>query len=156
MSDATVIFRCAECESTSLITNPDGTLTCVRCGADYEIVGRHCSACGTTNPPEAEYCEHCGRLLDLVGFILQRCWPVATQERLERFRTEVARLKEETEAASQERLRRWWAEEEERRRALAAAQAERDRQERRLLLGALVFGAVVLLGILLYVILRGL
>lgn len=155
MSETPVIFRCTVCGSTSLISNPDGTLTCTRCGADHEIVGRQCPACSTTNPPEAEYCERCGRILDLVGFVLRRCWPTATQERLERFRTEVARLKEETEAASQERLRRWWAEEEERRRALAAAQAERDRQERRLLLGTLVFGVIVLLGILLYVILRG-
>lgn len=155
MAEGPVIFRCTECRSTSLISNPDGTLTCLRCGADYEIVGRQCPGCGTTNPPEAEYCERCGRLLDLVGFVLRRCWPVATQERLERFRAEVARLKEETEAASQERLRRWWAEEEERRRALAAAQAERDRQERQLLIGALVFGAVILLGILIYLIFWG-
>lgn len=155
MSDASVIFRCTECGSTTLFSNPDGTLTCVNCGADFEIVGRVCPHCGVTNPPEAESCERCGRLLDLVGFILQRCWPTATRERLERFRAEVARLTEETETASQERLRRWWAEEEERRRALAAAQVERDRQERRLLLGALIFGALVLLGILLYVLLQG-
>lgn len=155
MSEANVAFQCTVCGSTSLISNPDGTLTCARCGADHEIIGRVCPNCGATNPPEREYCERCGRLLDMVSFILQRCWPTATQERLEHFRTEVARLKEETEAASRERLRRWWAEEEERRRSLAAAQIERERQERRLLIGALVFGIVVLLGILLYLILRG-
>lgn len=138
-----------------LIPNPDGTLTCAYCGTTYEVTGRTCPNCGAVNPPEAEHCARCGRVLDLVGFILQSRLQTTTRERLEQIRAEAARLKAESEAASQERLRRWWAEEE-RRRALAAAQAERDRQERMLLTGALVFAAVVILGILIYLVVTAL
>ncbi len=155
MGYETDAFRCSGCGSTLLIPNPDGTLTCAYCGTTYEITGRTCPDCGAINPPEAERCTSCGRLLDLVGFILQSRLQT-TRERLEQVRAEAARLKEESEAASQERLRRWWAEEEERRRALAAAQAERDRQERMLLTGALVFAAVVILGILIYLLVTAL
>ncbi|MGB9776564.1 MAG: zinc ribbon domain-containing protein [Anaerolineae bacterium] len=148
-------FRCSGCGSTMLIPNPDGTLTCAYCGTTYEITGRTCPACGAVNPPDRTHCTRCGRVLDLVGFILQSRLQT-TRERLEQVRAEAARLKEESEAASQERLRKWWAEEEERRRALAAAQAERDRQERRLLTGALAFAAVVILGILIYLLVTAL
>lgn len=149
-------FRCLGCGSTLLIPDPDGTLTCAYCGTTYEITGRTCSNCGAINPPEAEHCIRCGRVLDLVGFILQSRLQTTTRERLEQVRAEAARLKEESEAASQKRLREWWALEEERRRALAAAQAERDRQERMLLTGALVFAAVVILGILIYLLVTAL
>jgi len=151
----TTAFRCSGCGSTMLIPNPDGTLTCAYCGTTYEVTGRTCPNCGAVNPPEAEHCARCGRVLDLVGFILQSRLQTTTRERLEQIRAEAARLKAESEAASQERLRRWWAEEE-RRRALAAAQAERDRQERMLLTGALVFAAVVILGILIYLVVTAL
>lgn len=149
MGYETSAFRCSGCGSTLLIPNPDGTLTCAYWGTTYEITGRTCPNCGAVNPPEAEHCVHCGRVLDLVGFILPSRLQTTTRERLEQIRAAATRLKEESEAASQERLRHWRAEEE-RRRALAAAQAERDRQERRLLLGALLFAAVVILGILIY------
>ncbi|MBC7226146.1 MAG: zinc ribbon domain-containing protein [Thermoflexales bacterium] len=155
MGDEVAAFRCSGCGSTLLIPNPDGTLTCAYCGTTYEITGRACPECGAVNPPEAEHCIRCGRVLDLVGLILQSRLQT-TRERLEQVRAEAARLKEESEAASQERLRRWWAEEEERRRALAAAQAERDRQERMLLTGALVFAAIVILGILIYLLVTAL
>ncbi len=145
-----VAFRCTGCGSTLLIPNPDGTLTCAYCGTTYEITGRTCPQCGAVNPSEAEHCIRCGRVLDLVGFVLRSRLQATTRDRLEQIRAEAARLKEESEAASQKRLREWWALEEERRRALAAAQAERDRQERMLLTGAVVFAAVVLLGILIY------
>lgn len=156
MGYETSAFRCSGCGSTMLIPNPDGMLTCAYCGKTYEITGRTCSECGAVNPPETEYCIRCGRVLDLVGFILQSRLQATPRERLEPVRAEAARLHEELEAASQERLRKWWAEEEERRRALAAAQAERDRQERRLLTGALVFAAVVILGILIYLLVTSL
>jgi len=146
-------FRCSSCGSAQLIPNPDGTLTCAYCGVTYEITGRTCAHYGAVNPPEAEYCTRCGRVMDLVGFILQSHFRTSTRERLERARVEAARLKAESEAASQERLQRWWAEEEERRRALAAARAERERQERALLTGALVFAAIVVLGIITYLLL---
>lgn len=149
-------FRCSGCGSTLLIPDPDGTLTCAYCGTTYEITGRTCSDCGAINPPEAKHCIRCGRVLDLVGFILQSRLQTTTRERLEQVRAEAARLKEESEAASQKRLREWWALEEERQRALAAAQAERDRQERMLLTGALVFAAVVILGILIYLLVTAL
>lgn len=149
-------FRCSGCGSTMLIPNPDGTLTCAHCGTTYEITGRNCPYCGAVNPPEAKYCLQCGHVMDMLGFILQSRLQVTTPERLEQVRAEVAKIKAETEAASQERLRRWWAEEEDRRRALAAAQAERDRQERMLLTGALIFAAVVILAILIYVLVTAL
>ncbi len=149
-------FRCSGCGSAMLIPDPDGTLTCAYCGTTYEITGRTCPECGAVNPPEAERCIRCGKVLDLVGFILQSRWQTTTREHLEQVRAEAARLKEESEAASQRRLREWWAMEEERRRALAAAQAERDRQERMLLTGALVFAAVVILGILIYLLVTAL
>jgi hypothetical protein len=139
-----------------LIPNPDGTLTCAYCGTTYEVTGRTCPNCGAVNPPESEHCARCGRVLDMVGFILQSRLQVTTRERLEQIRAEAARLKAESEAASQERLCRWWAEEEERRRALAAAQAERDRQERMLLTGALVFTAVVILALIIYLLVTSL
>ncbi len=152
----TTAFRCSGCGSTMLIPNPDGTLTCAYCGTTYEVTGRTCPNCGAVNPPEAEHCARCGRVLDLVGFILQSRLQATTRERLEQIRAEAARLKAESEAASQERLRRWWAEEEERRRALAAAQAERDRQERMLLTGALVFAAVVIMALIIYLLVTSL
>jgi len=122
----------------------------------YEITGRTCPHCEAVNLPEAKYCSQCGHLLDVLSFILETRAPTSTQEHLERVRREAAKIKAETEAASQERLRRWWAEEEERRRALAAAQAERDRQERMLLMGALVLAAVVVLAILIYMLVKAL
>ncbi len=156
MGYETTAFRCSGCGSALLMPNPDGTLTCAYCGTTYEITGRTCTRCGAINPPEAEHCVRCGSVLDLVGFILQSRLQTTTQERLEQIRAEASRLKEEAEAASQERLRRWWAAEEERRRALAAAQAERDRQERMLLIGALILAAVVILGILIYLLVTAL
>lgn len=100
-------FRCLGCGSTLLIPNPNGTLTCAYCGTTYEITGRTCPECGAINPPGTEYCTRCERALDLVGFILQSRLQATTREHLEQVRAEAARLKEESEAASQERLRKW-------------------------------------------------
>jgi len=143
-------FRCPTCGSRALQPNPDGTLTCTRCGTVCEPAIRACPDCGAVNPPEAEWCCACGRPLDLVGFVL-RARLGATSERLEQARQQAAVLKREAEAASQERLRGWWEQEAERRRALARKQEERDRQERMLLTAAAVFAVIVLVAILIYV-----
>ncbi len=156
MELAKKVLRCSGCGSTALVPNPDGTLTCAYCGTTYEITGRTCPYCGAANLLEAKYCSQCGHLMDVLGFILETRAPTSTQEHLEHVRREAAKIKAETEAASQERLRRWWAEEEERRQALAAAQAERDRQERMLLTGALAFAAIIILAILVYLLVMAL
>jgi hypothetical protein len=73
-----------------------------------------------------------------------------TRQRLESVRQQARQLKREAEAASQERLKAWWAHEDERRQALVRSQLERDRQERNLLIAALVFTAVVLVTLAVY------
>ncbi|MCS7179210.1 MAG: hypothetical protein RML46_10565 [Anaerolineae bacterium] len=154
--DEGVAFYCSECGSALLVPDPEGTLTCAHCGVTCEITGRTCLRCGAVNPLEAEHCTQCGQVMDLVGFILQSRLQTTARERLEKMRAAAARLKEDAEIASQERLRRWWAEEEERRRTLAAAQAERDRQERMLLRWAMIFAAGVILAILIYLLVTAL
>src|SRR5687768_9905254 len=38
--------------------NPDGTLSCGRCGTR---LAPPCAACGLTLTPESRFCNHCGR-----------------------------------------------------------------------------------------------
>ena len=143
-------LRCPTCGGRALTPNPDGSLTCTRCGSVCKPTGRVCPDCGTVNPLEAERCTTCGRLLDLVGFILETrlAPPAGRQEWIQR---QAETLKRELEAASQERLQRWWEEEMERRRAVAQAQRERKRRERKLLLGAVLIAAAILAAVLVYV-----
>ncbi len=143
-------FRCPTCGSRALTPNPDGSLTCARCGGVCEPASRVCPDCGAANPPEVERCIACGCLLNLVDLILEARL-VPPGRRLEQAKLQAETVKEELEAASQERLQRWWEEEAERRRAMARAQMERDRQERQLILGAVIFAVLVMAAILIYV-----
>jgi predicted amidophosphoribosyltransferase len=140
---------CLTCGSTALTPNPDGTLTCARCGSTFEVTERVCPDCGAANPPQAERCHACGRSLDLVGFILQTRLQTPAK-RLDQVRQRAAFLKQEAETASQGRMHEWWEQEIERRRELIQAQAEQKRQERMLLTGAIIFAAIVLLALVVY------
>jgi hypothetical protein len=142
-------YRCPTCGSTALQPGPEGTLTCVRCGTVCEVAQPTCPECGAANPPGAERCHACDRLLDLVGFVL-RARLQGPSQRLEQDRQRAAALKQEAEAASQDRMRQWWEQEEERRRAVALAQVEQKRQEQRLLAVAMAIAFVVLTGVVIY------
>lgn len=145
---------CPTCGSRALEPDEKGTLTCARCGSVCEVTGRICPECGSANAPGTERCAQCGHALDLVGFVL-RTRLLGSADRLQRIRRQAEAFRQEAEAASQERLGLWWAQEEERRRALARAQAERDRQERMVLAGALIFAAAVLIGLLVHLLVTG-
>jgi len=142
--------RCPTCGSTRLQEDAEGSLTCARCHTAIVVDERLCPECGAVNAPEDERCRACGRILDLVGFVIQSRLQTPSG-RLEQMHQQAAALKEELEAVSRERLERWWEQEEERRRLLAQAQAERERQERKMLAGAIIVAVVVVIVIAIYV-----
>jgi len=145
-------LRCPVCGSTELQNNGD-IVTCAQCGTEIELPTWVCPECGATNQPGTSICSYCGHAFDLVGSVIHTrlMTPAA---RLELVRQRAGTLKQEAEAASEERMRRMWEEEEERRARLAQARAERARQEQRMLIGTIIFAAVMFLCVLLYVLLR--
>ena len=166
MSDA---LKCSQCGGSPLKDNGNGTLSCPFCGSTFahpdcvcprcETVNEPgarlcvscgqklrapCVRCGALNPVNASFCHECGAGLDLLEHIAARR-AVTDAGRLEQMQSEAARLKEETERASQERMSKFWAQEQARLESLAKAKAEQQRQER---LIVLLVSAVLLVAVL--------
>jgi hypothetical protein len=103
-----------------------------------------CVRCGALNPVNASYCHECGAGLDLLEHIAARR-AVTDAGRLEQMQAGAARIKQETERASQERMSKFWAQEQARLESLAKAKAEQQRQERWIVLAV---SAILLLAVL--------
>jgi len=167
MSDA--LRKCSQCGAAPLKDNGDGTLSCPFCGSTFahpdcvcprcETVNEPgarlcvscgqklrapCVRCGALNPVDAAYCQECGAGLDLLEHIAARR-AVTDAGRLQQMQSEAARLKEETERASRERISKFWALEQARLESLAKAKAEQQRQER---LIVVLVSAVMLVAVL--------
>ncbi|MBN1954594.1 MAG: zinc ribbon domain-containing protein [Anaerolineae bacterium] len=142
---------CPSCGESALVPHPGGGLVCPQCDATYEMEDQRCPVCGADNPPTAKYCNSCGRALDLVGFVLQHRLQTP-RERLAQSRLQAQSLKDEAEAASQERMGQWWVDEQERRRSLAAARAKQKKQEQQVLVGLLIVIGLVVVAVIAYVV----
>jgi ribosomal protein L40E len=166
MSDA---FKCSQCGGSPLQDDGNGTLSCPFCGSTFAHPDRVCPRCETVNEPDvrlcvscgqklrepcvrcgalnpvnASYCHECGAGLDLLEHIAARR-AVTDAGRLEQMQAGAARIKQETERASQERMSKFWAQEQARLESLAKAKAEQQRQERWIVLAV---SAILLLAVL--------
>ena len=166
MSDA---LKCSQCGGSPLQDNGYGTLSCPFCGSTFahpdcvcprcetvngpdvrlcvscgQKLREPCVRCGALNPVNASFCHECGAGLDLLEHIAARR-AVTDAGRLEQMQSGAARLKEETERASQERMSKFWALEQARLESLAKAKAEQQRQER---LIVVLVSAVLLVAVL--------
>ena len=167
MSDA--LRKCSQCGGSPLKDNSNGTLSCPFCGSTFAHPDCVCPRCETVNEPDvrlcvscgqklrepcvrcgalnlvnAAHCHECGAGLDLLEHIAARR-AVTDAGRLQQIQSEAARLKQETERASQERMSKFWAQEQARLESLAKAKAEQQRQER---LIVLLVSAVLLVAVL--------
>ena len=160
-------FECANCGAAEMVKRKDGQLVCdfcgsvfgeavricpkcgyyhdegvrhcIRCGA--RIV-RDCPVCGADNWALSEFCDQCGRNLDVVERMAQR-WQKTTQDRLAERRASVAALKEGEERASQQRMATMMEAERQRLEVVARAEAEQRERDRRVYTALMVGVAVV-------------
>ncbi|MBN1657819.1 MAG: zinc ribbon domain-containing protein [Anaerolineae bacterium] len=163
-------FECANCGAAAMVKAADGQLVCTfcgsafgeavricpKCGRYHEEGVRHCArcgarivrdcpVCGADNWVLSEFCDQCGRNLDMVERMAQR-WQKTTQDRLAERRATVGALKESEERASQQRMAAMMEAERQRLEALAHAEAQQQERDRRVYI-ALSVAIVVLLAV---------
>jgi len=154
MDDALQSLTCGQCGGGPLTDNLNGTVSCPYCGSTFahpertcpccetvnEQDARECVACGaklkepcvrcgTMNWVNAAYCRRCGAALNILEHIAARR-AQTDADRLSHIQAQAARLKEETERASQRRMEEMWAIENQRLETFARNKIEQRRQER--------------------------
>jgi hypothetical protein len=121
---------------------------CAQCGT---ILSRVCRKCHTANWAGDEYCRHCASPMDILDS-LDRYQRSATADRLSQQMSEATHLKKVEEQASQRHMAEMMALEETRQAELFRRRKQRQQQERTILIGALLFAGLLLMGLALYLV----
>lgn len=120
------------------------TAVCGECGQTINRVCRHCQA---INWAGNEFCQGCGRPLDIFELMVSHS-DKATPDRLDRQMKEAQRYKKTEEEASRKRMAEFQAIEDERQAELQMRLQEKRRQERAMLVfagGAIAFFFILIL-----------